>query len=170
MKAAFLDPRFKTFLFLEPEEKREVHVKFQTESDMVAILTADREDGRRPEESEPPVKRHHGEHKLMDLLDDVVNPTSQDQDTMPAGEKAKTELSCYIGEDSTGKNPLEWWRENGSEYPTLSQLVVRYFCIPAASVPSERAFSIAGHVVNEKRACLLNETVNMMVFLTENLK
>ena len=42
-------------------------------------------------------------------------------------------------------------------------------CIPATSVPSERAFSIAGHIVNEKRACLLPETVNMMVFLGEIL-
>ena len=37
-------------------------------------------------------------------------------------------------------------------------------------MPSERAFSVAGHVVNEKRACLLPENVNMLVFLGANLE
>ena len=165
-KAAFLDPRFKHLLFLKPEEKRDV--EFQIESEMVAILTA--EDGRRREESEPLVKRYRGEHKLMELLEDAVNSTLQDQSTISTTERAKIELSRYVGEDSTGKNPLQWWREQSSRYPTLNQLALRYLCIPATSVPSERVFSIAGHVANEKRACLLPETVNMMAFLAENLK
>ena len=136
---------------------------------MLAILTTD---PANPDECEPPpVKRHRGEDKLMKLLDDVINPTPQNQqDSVPACEKARTELARYIGEDSTEKNPLEWWKENSSKYPTLNKLALKYLCIPATSVPSERAFSIAGHVVNEKRASLLPETVNMMVFLADNLK
>ena len=50
----------------------------------------------------------------------------------------------------------------------LSQLAARYLSIPA-TVPCERGFSTAGHVVNEKRACLLPTNVNMLVFLAENL-
>jgi len=39
-----------------------------------------------------------------------------------------------------------------------------------ASVPCERAFSIAGHIVTEKRGCLLPQNVNMLVFfVAENL-
>ena len=86
------------------------------------------------------------------------------------GEKAKAELARYIGEAITDKNLLLWWKENSARYPTLIHLVHKYLCIPATSFPSERAFSIVGHIVNEKRACLLPETVNMMVFLAENLK
>ena len=105
----------------------------------------------------------------MELVEDVVNPTL-DQDTTSVGEKAKAELARYIGEVITDKNPLLWWKENSAHYPTLILLVHKYLCIPATSVPSERAFSIAGHIVNDKRACLLPETVNMMVFLAENVK
>ena len=41
--------------------------------------------------------------------------------------------------------------------------------VPATFVPSDRAFSIAGQVVNAKRACLLPDNVNMLVFLAENV-
>ena len=35
-----------------------------------------------------------------------------------------------------------------------------HLCVPATFVPSDRAFSIAGQVVNAKRACLLPDNVN----------
>ena len=103
-KAAFLDSRFKSLLFLKPEDKKDI--EHQMESDMLAILTTDSEN---PDECEPPpVKRHCGEDKLMKLSGDVINPTPQNQqDSVPACEKARTELAWYIGEDSTEKNPLE---------------------------------------------------------------
>ena len=55
-------------------------------------------------------------------------------------------------------------------YPRLARLAREFLCIPATSVPSERVFSVAGHVVNEKRACLLPENANMLVFLGANLE
>ena len=163
-KATFLDPRFKTLQFLKPEERREIELNI--EFDMVEILSAANVSNDNIP-SEPPAKRFCGEHKL---LNDVVNPTQESHETVSAPQKAKAELSRYVGEESTGKNPLLWWSENTLRYPTLHQLVHRYLCIPATSVPSERAFSIAGHVVNQKRASLLPDTVNMMVFLADNLR
>ena len=44
-----------------------------------------------------------------------------------------------------------------------------YLAVPATLTPSERTFSVAGCVVNKKRACLLPEKVNMLIFLYENL-
>ena len=64
---------------------------------------------------------------------------------------------------------LNWWKQNCSRYPFLVKLVDKYLSVPATSVPSERAFSRAGHIVNDRRACLLPQNVNMLVFLAENL-
>ena len=44
-----------------------------------------------------------------------------------------------------------------------------HLCVPTTSVRSERVFSIAGQVFNAKRACLLPDNVNVLVFLAENV-
>ena len=41
---------------------------------------------------------------------------------------------------------------NSFRYPILSKLAKKYLPIPATSVPSERAFSTAGHIVNKKKS------------------
>ena len=75
-----------------------------------------------------------------------------------------------MGEEHTHQPPLLWWNSCKGRYPLLVQLAKKYLAIPATSVPCERVFSAAGHVVNEKRSCLLPTNVNMLVFLAENLK
>ncbi len=73
------------------------------------------------------------------------------------------------GKESTDESPMLWRKINKSRFSLLSQLAARYLAIPATSVPCERVFSTAGHVVNDKRAFLLPKNVNMLVFLAENL-
>ena len=76
----------------------------------------------------------------------------------------------YLCLDTGLVNPLIWWRDNEKYFPRLSQLPRKYLCAPATSMPSECAFSVAGHVVNEKRSSLLPENVNILVFLSANLE
>ena len=52
---------------------------------------------------------------------------------------------------------------------STSKVAKKYLSIPATLVPSERAFSTAGNIVNKKRACLQPSSVNVLVFLSENL-
>ena len=60
--------------------------------------------------------------------------------------------------------------KNKERFPGLATLAKRYLTITATSVPSEKTFSLAGHIVNAKRSCLLPENVRMLLFLAESLE
>ena len=64
--------------------------------------------------------------------------------------------------------PLCWWKMNASRYPFLSILTRKFLCIPATSVPSERIFSAAGHIVSKLRASLSPDNVDGLLFLRQN--
>ena len=163
-KAAFLDPRLKALSFLSPEEKEEL--KAAIEAEVAAVSESIEETPGKP----PPEKRAKGEHRLLELLDDILQPSEDEQLTITPLQKARAEVTRYSDEPSTQENPLQWWKSNAFRFPHLTHVVKKYLAIPATSVPSERAFSSAGHIVNAKRACLLPTSVNMLVFLAENLQ
>lgn len=50
-------------------------------------------------------------------------------------------------------DPLQFWNEKKIVFPMLYsyKLVKEYLCIPATSVPSERLFSKAGLICNDRR-------------------
>ena len=103
----------------------------------------------------------------------VFAPSSEDEITDNNSDtrvQANLEIKAYLKEESTEEAPLEWWKRNAFHYPLLSNIARRYLIIPATSVPSERVFSTAGHIANQKRACLLPENVTILVFLAENLQ
>lgn len=72
----------------------------------------------------------------------------------------------FIGiEDS----PQEWWCAHEVSHSELASLARKYLATPATSVPSERLFSLSGHV-QKRRASLLSENVNRLVCLSNWLK
>ena len=164
-KACLLDPRFKSLAFLaESDQKGIINIEAQELTDTISNAN--------DHDQLPPTKKPKG---LMSLLDNVVICKSTDSDlAQPSDiERRKTEVEKemynYLCLDTGLVNPLIWWRDNEKYFPRLSQLARKYLCVPATSVPSEHAFSAAGHVVNEKRSSLLPENVNMLVFLSANL-
>jgi hypothetical protein len=74
-------------------------------------------------------------------------------------ERASTELTLYNGEpmmllqkeDRMYNDPLAWWCLKAQKFPLLSELAIRYLCIPATSAPSERVFSTAGLTIAKER-------------------
>ena len=166
-KAAFLDPRLKLKVLplLSLAEKEELRAAIEAEAAVVSD-SIDNQQDEAPAQPPPP-KRAKGEHKLLELLDDIGG---DEQLTLTSVQKAHAEVTRYSEEPSTQDDPLLWWKNNAFRFPILIHVVKKYLCIPATSVPSERAFSTAGHIVNTKRACLLPSSVNMLVFLAENLQ
>ncbi|XP_041451349.1 zinc finger BED domain-containing protein 4-like [Drosophila obscura] len=69
---------------------------------------------------------------------------------------------------SQGIDPLEYWKINETQFGSLAQCANKYLSVPATSTESERAFSKAGEIVNEKRAALKPKAVNILLFLSKN--
>ena len=63
---------------------------------------------------------------------------------------------------------LGWWKnfKNGER---LKHLAAKFLAIPATSTPSERAFSCAGFIYNQRRANLDEDTVEKLVFIRDNM-
>ena len=66
-------------------------------------------------------------------------------------------------------NPYTWWYNNRLRYPLLAKLATRYLCSPPTSVPSERLFSGAGILYDEKRNKLTAEHAEMLLFIKNNM-
>ena len=67
-------------------------------------------------------------------------------------------------------DPLGWWKTKKSDYPTLATLARKYLCVPATSTQAERVFSWMGFLLNKRRLCLSGDSVNMQLFLKDNLE
>ncbi len=55
-------------------------------------------------------------------------------------------------------NPLKWWNDMKTEFPTLFRMAMDYLAIPSSSASSERAFSQAHLVVTEMRTALCTDS------------
>jgi len=61
---------------------------------------------------------------------------------------------------------LDFWREmSGGLVPVAKRLLA----IPATSTPSERSFSVAGRLIEERRSTLNPENVHPLLFLHSNI-
>ncbi|KAJ8359249.1 hypothetical protein SKAU_G00157740 [Synaphobranchus kaupii] len=69
-----------------------------------------------------------------------------------ASSQTEVQIQGYLSESPIPRteSPMEYWRSNKSRFPTLAQLARKYLSAPCTSVDSERLFSAAAHVVDEK--------------------
>ena len=65
-------------------------------------------------------------------------------------------------------NPLEYWLDNQSKYPTLALLAKRYLSVPASSAPVERLFSIGGKILRNERCSMSDRTFERLMFVKNN--
>ena len=170
-KATVLDPRFKNAPFVSTDGLVEEMVNIITTSSSTTptlststAITTSITTTTSSNFSQP--KRPKSQ--LMELIGDIIQSPSVVSNPI---EIAHQELQRYLADlvHPDHLHPLSWWFDNVKRYPTLAIMARKYLCICATSVPSERAFSLAGHIVNERRASLLPETVNMLSFLADNL-
>lgn len=86
----------------------------------------------------------------------------------------KTEISAYENVNlpySPEFNVLQWWKNNQQQFPLLYKIACKLLAVPASSAASERAFSVAKNLINNKRCKIAttDDSVNKIMFLHSNI-
>ncbi|XP_053510051.1 zinc finger BED domain-containing protein 4-like [Ictalurus furcatus] len=146
--ATALDPRFKNLRCFPRAEREEL-------SEMLKDREPAPQTSGEKVESEPPKKK-------MALL--LMGSESLSDEEVLATDKS---LERYKAEScvSIETCPLQWWSSQAGTYGKLAHIAKRYLATPASTVPCERLFSLAGHIVQKKRSALSSENVNKLVCL-----
>ncbi len=110
--------------------------------------------------SEPPKK------KLTLLAASSESDSEQEEDSI------ENSVRRYRAEPTISSEscPLEWWSKHAGSHSRLDSYAQKYLATPATSVPCERLFSLASHIVQKKRASLSSENVNNLVCLSNWLR
>lgn len=152
--ATALDPRFKDLKCLPKAERREVWASLHT-------LLREEDQRSVPQEAveetpEPPPK------KRSSLLAASESDSEEEDDSV---EKC---VSRYKSEPTLSEDdcPLQWWSNHAGSHSRLACIAKKYLTTPATSVPCERLFSLAGHIVSKKRVSLSSRHVNQLVCLS----
>lgn len=160
--ATYLDPRFKSFGFTDPEalcfvESRiEAKIGLMVDEDQDVVLTRSHEIVT----TEPTPSNA----SFWSNFDQRVQQTRTNENDPTQEFPSYKQLQIV----DRSVDPLSYWKLNQTQYPKLSQLAKDYLCCPASSVPSERVFSKTGTVDSDKRNRLAGELVGQLVFLNAN--
>ncbi|GBP87242.1 Zinc finger BED domain-containing protein 4 [Eumeta japonica] len=165
--ATLLDPRFR-MRFFQPENYELIRNTLFLESVKRSDIT---ESASSSEENEsellPQSQDPHA--SFWNCFEELAStqPLERDDPKSPIA----LELDSYLKENLLTKNksPFEWWTGHQPRYPELARLTRVFLCAPASTVYSERLFSEAGNVYEEKRNRLLPERAESLVFLHHNL-
>ena len=65
-------------------------------------------------------------------------------------------------------NPLDFWHQEETNYPSLSKLAVSVLGIPVLLAAVERLFSIAGKIYRPNRCRLSDSRFEQLMFIRSN--
>ena len=65
-------------------------------------------------------------------------------------------------------DPLEWWKSNKDNFPLMQAAAKKHLGTPSSSVFSERMFSEAGTIFDDRRSRLLPNRGEKLLFLHHN--
>ena len=159
--ACILDPRFKTFMFIETSNRLKAVEALRTE--MSTLEPIERSQTQIVVEVSPP---NPSKRRKLDFWKIVDEQCNQVHDV----NSYSVELDSYLAENCVNRETdiIMYWFENQKKFPLLYKLSLKYLCIPATSCSSERVFSKAGEIVSAKRSRLKPKNVNDLIFLNKN--
>ncbi|XP_060784380.1 E3 SUMO-protein ligase ZBED1-like [Neoarius graeffei] len=85
--------------------------------------------------------------------------------------KTDQQIKAYLSEPTIprSESPMDYWRSNKARFPELASLARKYLSAPCTSIDSERLFSAAANVIDEKRNRLGCDKPEMLLFVKKNL-
>lgn len=86
---------------------------------------------------------------------------SQGKVTVEEEVKLYLNVGCEPGDCS----PLDFWKAHQSSYPTLARMARAYLAVPAASVASEKSFSLAERILSDDRLSMTSDNCEAVVCL-----
>jgi len=82
-------------------------------------------------------------------------------------ETPESELNRYLNSNEI-IDPIKFWTQNKVNYPRLSIIANKLFCIPATNLSSERNFNYAGLTLTDRRSSLDPDNVDKLLFVRSN--
>ena len=177
--ATLLDPRFKKSFFKQQQLdiiKKELMIEIlEYNSENHDLSSEDNQESH----GSPKNKRLRQDihDSIRTCFDEIVNEQGIDEYMVGEEDSMKTSNICIRELDKYLTNPLIprssnsllLWKENALSYPNLVGVAIKYLGTPPSSVYSERLFSSAGIVFEEKRNKLLPEKGECLLFIQKNL-
>ncbi|XP_061769757.1 zinc finger BED domain-containing protein 4-like [Nerophis ophidion] len=107
---------------------------------------------------------------LSDMFEEILQENDSDSRQTSTGATAQ-QLDCYLSEILIPRsdNPLTYWRTNRDRFPDLAQMARRYLSALCTSTDSERLFSGASNVLDERRNRLTCDKAEKLLFIKKNL-
>ena len=77
---------------------------------------------------------------------------------------ASVGLGLYLEDKNVAPDPLEFWRENQSRFPRLFVLAKQVLCAPGSTAGIERVFSVAFHILSNRRLATIDLNFENQLF------
>jgi hypothetical protein len=158
--ATYLDPRFrKAYGYISQDAVSSIEARIARELDFLSTSV----DAAEITEAMASSNNLGG---LWGAHDELVGATEGNSSTTAAAEGILN-LTSYNREKPVARttDPLVWWKTHYQSRKVLAEVALKFLCVPATSVPSERVFSKAGQLISERRNRLKGDNIDMLLFL-----
>lgn len=170
-KATFLDPRFKKTAFDLLENASNAQKWVSGELKMIISKNTEMKNEMNTTVSTTAHSSNSTNDATKSLWEHFDNKVVQVKTTLSPNITSALMIRQYLDMPllDRRKNPLEFWKQHKHTLPDLYKMQLKYLCIPATSVPSERVFSKTGLMTNDHRNKLSPKILDYIIFLNSNL-
>lgn len=117
----------------------------------------------------PPPPPPPSKSSLMKEFDQILEECEDPGEASTTSTAAQVHTFFTERTIATSDNPYYYWGVNRDRFPNLAATARKFLCAPCTSVESERLFSTASNIVDEKRNRLTPERAEMLIFMRKNL-